>query len=223
MKKVLIFTLAICILAFSAALADETASTGDVGGNVAVRYYPTTTDFGGGTSFNISNIWAEGNLYVGKDRKWKGSIEWFGGNKSKTFNGVNVKCTESQATGRIGYDLWEKTYLSVDYKSNKFTFGVAGFGTGSGTFDGIGFGVDKEWGLSKQWILNTNLHYFPTLSGPNKWDYRDLEYEIGLVYKIPSAVNIDAGFRGESWTGFNKAKNTTVTIAGPYLGISKDF
>lgn len=226
MKKLLLLALIVCLFASTAVFAEDKEGgrpTNDPGGNVAIRYYQTTVDFGNNFDYSVNNIWLEGNAFFLKNRRLKGTVEWFGGSKSKTFNNIATDFDQNQFIGRVAYDVWEKTYVGIDYKSHKNDFTINGVGTGAGTFNGIGFGVDKEWKLGRDWDLHTNLHYYPTLGGPNVADFSNLEYEIGAVYRMPKFVNIDFGWRGEKWSGKGNASNTDVNINGPYLGVSKDF
>ncbi len=222
MKKVLAILLVLGLMLTVAAFADEEK---DVTLNLAARWYPTSTNYGGGISYTHHNIWLEGNLFFGKDQRWQVSVEWFGGTKTKWFTGIgNLKATMNSFTGRVGYDVWEKMYLSLDYKSHQHKFSIPGaIVIGNRTYSGIGFGIDKYWKLGDYWQMKTNVHYYPTLSGGNKVDFHDITYEIGFVWKNPKAVNVDFGFRGESWSGFNNANGVNININGPYLGISKDF
>lgn len=230
MKKTIAITLILCLfLTVAAFAADKDNEKGETAGNLAARFYPTTTT-SNGSSWSHSNIWLEGNLFLGKyDKgyKWKGTVEWLGAAKTKNFtiNNVNtpVRFRQSLFNGRIGYDVWESTYVSLSYKNYNNSFDINNIGLGSGTWKGWGIGVDKKWDVSKQWDIHTNVHYFPQMNGPNNWDYRTWSYEVGGVYKWPKAVNIDFGYRGDSGSGFNNANNTSYSISGPYIGISKDF
>lgn len=226
MKKILVIMLVFGFLLTAVAFAAEEEKS-DFKVNLAARYYPTSMSFSPnwfGVNFDHSNIWLEGNLFVGKDLKWKGTVEWFGAGRTKFAPnlGVNARIYNSHFIGRIGYDLWEKTYLSLDYMSNRFSTTILGI-TASQTNNGIGFGIDKDWKLGENWNLATNLHYYPSLTTANRVNYHVFEYEAGFVYKIPKSVNIDFGFRGENWRGYNNAAGNSVRVNGPYIGVSKDF
>jgi hypothetical protein len=221
MKKMILITLMIAVLLTSGAFAEEKQQ--DMKFNVAARYYPATLKISNAPDYTIGAIWLEGNLFVGKDSRWKGSIEWIKGNDTKTVTGVSTKIDNCQLIGRIGYDVWEKLYLGLDYKSNKMDISPTGFGTVSRTFRGLGIGAEKHFDLSKDWPAFAAIHYYPTLTGPGSLNFRAFEYEAGIMYRWPKAVDISVGYRGETWCGYDNASNTNINFSGPYIGISKEF
>lgn len=220
MKKIMVIALLIGILLSGAAFAENET---DVKFNLAARYYPANMKITNAPDYSLNAIWLEGNLFVGKDSKWKGSIEWFKGNDTKTVLGTPIKLDNSQIIGRIGYDVWQKFYLTANYKSNKLEASGPGLGTGNRTFKGFGIGVEKHFDLSPQWPAFAAVHYYPSLNATGGLDFHAWEYEAGVKYKWPNAVDIEVGYRGEHWSGYNNAANTKININGPYLGISKDF
>ncbi len=220
MKKVLVFTLLVGILLTGFAFAENET---DVKFNVAARYYPATLKMSGAPNYHLNALWLEGNLFVGKDHRWKGTVEWFKGNDTKRIAGISTKIDNSQFIGRVGYDVWEKFYVTANYKSNPLEVSPAGFGTVRRTFKGWGFGVQKHFDLSEQWPAFAAVHYYPKLHSTNSLDFRGWEYQAGVKYKWPKVVDIEAGYRGENWKGFNNASNTNIDIYGPYIGISKEF
>lgn len=193
--------------------------------NVAARYYPTCTT-SANECFRHNNLWLEGNVFAFpyKDGyRWKGTFEWFGAGHRPHCNNSAVTMKHSVLAGRIGYDLSKSTYVTLSYKRNHYNFNIAGVGLGTGSWRGFGVGIDKKWKLGRKWDLHTNAHFYPRLDGPQNWDYRAFEYEIGGVYRMRNAVNIDFGYRGERGCGRNNAVGTCYCVKGPYIGISKEF
>lgn len=221
MKRILVIALVLGVLLTGVAMADET----NVKFNIAARYYPATFSATGIPDYQLNAPWLEANIFAGKNRRWKGSFEWFQGNDSKNVFGVSTKLDNRQIIGRIGYDVWQELYATVSYKHNRVEVSNV-FGNTCSNFKGFGIGLEKYVQLdpkTKKWPMFAAVHYYPTLDGPNNGDFHAWEYEIGVKYKWPKAVDISVGYRGESWNGFNNASNTDITISGPYIGISKEF
>jgi hypothetical protein len=209
-KKVLVFALLLGILLTGAVMAEEN----NVKVNVAASYYPATfyaTDF---SDYNMSCIMLEGNLFVGKDKKWKGSIEYYGGSDTKNA----LKLEANSVTGRVGYDFWQHTYFTVDYKSTQLK--LAGL---SNTFNGLGFGLEKDFQLGPRVPVLLAVHYYPTFSGPRSTNFRVWEYEAQVKYQIPNAVDVFAGYKAENWDGYDNASGINAGFRGPVFGVSKEF
>jgi len=213
MKKILVVAIIFGILLTGAVFAEEKDDS-RTKVNLAARYYPAIFYSTNAPDYDINSIFLEGNLYVGKNKKWKGSIEYFGGNDTKR----GVKLDVNSLTGRIGYDLWEHLYFTLDYKSTQLkSAGV------SNTFNGLGFGIEKDFKAGPRLPVFLALHYYPTLDGPRGQDFHVFEYEVMVKYKIPNAVDLSLGYKGENWDGFNNVSRIDAGFRGPYFGISKEF
>ena len=213
MKKIMVIALVFAFLLTAAAFAEE-SNDSNVKVNIAARYYPVVFYSTNNPDYNLSSIFLEGNLFVGKNKKWKGSIEYFGGEDTER----GLKLTANSVTGRIGYDLWEHLYLTVDYKSTQLK--LAGI---SNTFDGIGFGLEKDFKAGPRVPIFVALHYYPTLDGPRGVKFRVFEYEAMVKYQMPKAVDLSIGYKAENWDGYDRASNINAGFRGPYFGVSKEF
>ena len=213
MRKILVIALVFAFLLTAASFAEEN-SDGKVKVNIAARYYPAVFYSTNAPDYNMNAIFLEGNLFVGKNKKWKGSIEYFGAEDTERGIKLNSNCW----TGRIGYDLWEHLYLTVNYKSNQLK--AAGV---SNTYDGIGFGIEKDFKAGPRVPVFVALHYYPALDGPRGMNFHVFEYEAMVKYQIPSAVDLSIGYKAENWDGYDNAKGIDAGFRGPYFGISKEF
>lgn len=210
MKKILVFALIFGFLVSAAVMAEETS----VKVNLSASYYPAIFHAKNMPDYNLSCIFLEGNLFVGKDKKWKGSIEYYGG--SDTKNGVKLEA--NSVTGRIGYDFWQHTYFTVNYKSTQLkSFGI------TNTWNGAGIGLEKDFKAGPKVPIMLAVHYYPSFTGPLSQNFRVWEYEANVKYQIPNAVDIQAGYKGESWDGYDRTSGVSAGINGPYIGVSKEF
>lgn len=213
MKKFLVIALVFAFLLTAAAFAEENNDS-QVKFNIAARYYPVVFYSTNAPDYNLSTLFLEGNLFVGKNKKWKGSIEYFGGKDTER----NIELEANSITGRVGYDLWEHLYLTVDYKSTQLK--MAGL---SNTFNGIGFGLEKDFQAGPHVPIFVAIHYYPTLDGPRDVKFRVFEYEAMVKYQMPKAVDLSIGYKAENWDGYNNASNINAGFRGPYFGVSKEF
>lgn len=216
MKKVLVLLAVIGILLASAAFAEEKS---DVKFDVSLRYYPSTFKVTNTPDYSINSMWLRGDAFFGKD-KWKAGIEWFGGNGTKTITGVSVKQTHSTFIGRVGYDVWEKFYATLDYKSFNLKMSPVAFNQ---TFSGLGIGLQKHFELDKDWPCFAAIHYYPSLVSSGSMNFHDFEYEVGVAYRWPKFLDVGVGYRGDSMKGYDTFSGTTASLSGPYIGFSKSF
>jgi hypothetical protein len=220
MKKNLVLVLVIGILLTAAAFAEEKS---DANFDVAARYYPSTFTSTNSPNYNVNSIWLMGDAFFGK-QKWKGTVEWFGGNDTKTvtFGGVGTSIKETHSTFilRAGYDVWEKFYATLDYKSFNLKMNPGAYNQ---TFSGLGIGVQKHFELDKNWPCYAAIHYYPSITSAGSKNFHDFEYDVNVGYKLPKFVDVAVGYRGDSFKGYDSYKGTTATLSGPYIGVSKSF
>jgi len=212
-KKILVLALIMGLLITASAFAEEQGDS-NAKVNLAARYYPAIFHSSNAPDYNLNMLFLEGNLFLGKDKKWKISAEYFGGEDTKN----NIKLTTNSFTGRVGYDLVSHLWVTLDYKSTELK--VVGV---KNTYSGLGLGLEKEFKAGERVPIFAAVHYYPTLDGSRGEDFHCFEYEVQVKYQIPNAIDLSVGYKGENWNGFNNASNIDAGFNGPYFGVSKEF